>query len=357
MKRAQRLQVRWRGGPALGALAAAVVYLLGAAWVPMPRAVGEVPMDVSRAVDELQGQVAVLEEERIIDQPQADTWEEELARLGEEAIGTDPAKTWEALDHVGSQLEKSADQAADLAQREKEDAAAAQVLAEALALAAEELTPEQMSAAMDALSQLAEQAMGDATLPPELAQALGNAANAGLTPEALEQLAELMANQQGDLEALLEALQNAGLCEGEGNGDPVEFDPEALKAWLACQGEGDCDSDKVCKAAKMACRGGINRGPGHAEMIWKDPASKENASFEPQVLPPTKITDAGMSQRLGVSRSTPQTPDGEAGSAGGALGAVNTTGGSAQSATILPRHRGAVQRYFDRTASEKDPGE
>ena len=131
----------------------------------------------------------------------------------------------------------------------------------------------------------------------------------------------------------------------------MEIDPEALKEFLAGEGApGTGDGQEMLRLMQglVPGRGGITRGPGHAEMIWKDPASEEGAAFDPQVLPPARARDLADAQKLGVSRTTPQTEADAAGSAGGALTGTASGGGSAAEAVVLPRHRGAVERYFDR---------
>ena len=87
------------------------------------------------------------------------------------------------------------------------------------------------------------------------------------------------------------------------------------------------------------------------EMTWKDPASQEGASFDPLVLPPSALRDPAQSHRLGVSQTAPQVEHDNTASAGGGLNGVESAGGSAATTTVLPRHRGAVQRYFERRNS------
>ncbi|MEL7089039.1 MAG: hypothetical protein AAGL98_11465, partial [Planctomycetota bacterium] len=58
--------VRWRGGPAGGALALAVVFVLAALRVPMPGpAAADSTLDVGRSIDRLGAQVEVLEEDKL----------------------------------------------------------------------------------------------------------------------------------------------------------------------------------------------------------------------------------------------------------------------------------------------------
>jgi hypothetical protein len=351
------LRVKWRGGLACAALGASAVFLLGGMLAPMPRWGGEpAGMNVQRTIDALEDQVEVLEEERILDGQQADALRDDMARVAEDARGADPSRTWEALDHLAEQLEKNAAEAADDALRRMTESAAAENLAKALQMGSASLTPQQLSEAMKALSELTTEAVGgdlSAALSPEMAKALSEAAASGLDAKTLGELAQLMGECQGDLQAMLEALENAKLINGKLSDIPYEFDPQALIEWLACQGEGECDAAAICKACKGG-RGGINRGPGHVEMLWKDPSSKEDASFEPQVLPPSRMRDMTEARLLGVTRGAPDTEQGGDASTGGALAGATTTGGSAESATILPKHRGTVQRYFQRSVQDNE---
>jgi hypothetical protein len=348
------LRVRWRGGQTLTAMGLSAVFLIGALVTPMPKGAGAaLAMNVQKTIDSLEDQVQVLEEERIIDQPKAEAMRDDMTAVAEDAMGADPSRTWEALDHMGDQLDKTAAEAADDALRRMEDSKAAKALAQAMELGQDRLSEEQMSSAMQALAEMTEQAMGEdmaAELSAKMAEALSQASAAGLDAETLKQLVEMMKGQEAELQAMLDALESARLIEGRLSDSQLELDAAELLEWLESQGEGECDAAKIVGA----CRGGIDRGPGHVEMIWKDPSSKEGTSFEPKVLPPSRMRDMENARLLGVSRAAPDTEDGGSDSAGGALTGVSSAGGSAESAVILPRHRGAVQRYFQRSVLDTE---
>jgi len=356
--------VRWRGGPAWAALGLAAVFLVGAALAPMPRAAAEgASLHVQRQLEALREQVAVLEKEEVIDPERAEALRDDAERVADRAQADDPVRTWEALDHLANELAEHGAEAHDAAQRQAADAAAAAALAGALDPARLEaaggLNDEQLGGALDALAELSAAAVGG-DLPPMLAGLDAGALAAGLDAETLEALAELMEGRGDELAAMMAALQEAGLGEGESaGGEPVAFDPDALAEFLAqCEG-GECDGVAIavaCRGGGKPSRGGISRGPGHAEMTWKDPATKEGASFDPAVLPPSAVRDPERSRRLGISRTAPQTADGNDGaSAGGGLAGVTSGGGAAAGAVVVPRHRGAVRRYFER--SENGDGE
>ena len=57
------------------------------------------------------------------------------------------------------------------------------------------------------------------------------------------------------------------------------------------------------------------------------------------------------SEVSGISKAIPQTGKEKVGEAtSGALKGAKSGGGSANTQVVLPRHRGAVERYFDRPA-------
>ncbi len=72
--------------------------------------------------------------------------------------------------------------------------------------------------------------------------------------------------------------------------------------------------------------------------------------FKEETLPEAAVASLKRSQVLAVSRGKPgnEPPGGPAGS--GALENATAGGGSANTQVILPRHRGTVERYFDRPA-------
>ena len=354
--------VRWRARPGLGALTVTVLFAAAALLIPIPRPeAAEAALDLGRSFHSLQQQVDVLEEQRIWEKPEAQRARSAMQQLDAQASAQDPAKTWEALDHLRQQVDDRGQEAAELARQRMQEAAAAEAMAQALQDGGDSLEADRLGEAMRALRELSEAAAGepasgDEALPPDLGRALSEAGldGAALSPEMLEALAEAMSGRGDQLREMLEALSEAGLdrMAQSSDGEPVAIDPTELLDFL--QSEGTCDAEgvlKLCQSRGVG-RGGLSRGPGHAEMIWQDPASREGVSFDPELLPPAGHRDPAQSRRLGTSRVDPQAQADAAGSSGGALSSTPAGGGSAEGATILPRHRDAVQRYFDRAAAE-----
>ena len=96
-------------------------------------------------------------------------------------------------------------------------------------------------------------------------------------------------------------------------------------------------------------RGNGGRGGGRSSppIAWTDGTSEEGAKYKEQVLPPSDLKQLRDSQIIGVHRADPKA-DAKSSQAG-ALRGANAGGGAANAAIVLPQHRGAVERFFDRT--------
>jgi hypothetical protein len=93
-------------------------------------------------------------------------------------------------------------------------------------------------------------------------------------------------------------------------------------------------------------RGGVDRGRGDAPMTWTDRSSERGAKFKEQVLP-SSLSGLKDSELVGRSTGAPGIEKNGPQQAGALKGAA-AGGGSAFTQTVLPRHRGAVNRYFQR---------
>jgi hypothetical protein len=93
----------------------------------------------------------------------------------------------------------------------------------------------------------------------------------------------------------------------------------------------------------------VTRGPGAAKLNYDNETKEDGLKFKEQELPEGALTSL-KSQVIAVSKGAPEKEPrpGEAGS--GALAGAATGGGSANTQTVLPRHKGAVERYFERPA-------
>src|SRR5262249_56253533 len=106
--------------------------------------------------------------------------EQKLDQLGLEASGEDPAKTWEALDHLNDAVEKAAKEAAEAASARRERLARAEALAEGLMAGGDQLDSKTMTEAMRTLGEMTREAVKEnellaGHLSPETQEAIHSA--------------------------------------------------------------------------------------------------------------------------------------------------------------------------------------
>jgi hypothetical protein len=356
-----RLRVRWQGGRTwtvfLSGLAFVAVALLlpDSLTTPAPAAHA---LEIGREADKLVEKVALLKEEKIFEPERADQLKEKLGQLKRDASGANPVKTLDALDHVEKQVTQAAREAAEKAAQKTEELAQAAALAEALQKSGDALDARVKADALAELGELAKKAAGEKGsagkhLDSEMLKALKEGK---LRPEQLEALAAAFKAGQGDLSKLVEKLAKARL-----------IDPELMRkcegACKACDAAALAEFLKECKgsvadalkAANRPGRGGVNEGPGAAELTFGDKTTEAGAKFKEEALPPAELEALRQSNLLGTSREAPDKE--KAGPARpGALSGAQAGGGSAQTQVILPRHRPAVERYFERPGGKKAGG-
>jgi hypothetical protein len=349
--------LRWDLRRTLGLFTAGVSFLLGALLLPdhlagLPAAR---PLDIGQQVEELRAQIAGLEEEKILPNEKAADWRQDLSNLGKEASGVDPAKTWEALDHLAQSASNLARQAAEEAIAKTAQFAKA----EALGLAAG-LLPEKSEALagklMQELAALAhaaklEEGLFKGQLPLELLEA---AKKGALDPAQLKELLRQLQINKEQLAGALQHLNELKLIDPAKLGECKKAgqcpNPEGLAAFLAAEG---ANPEAVDALMQMLGNGGINRGPGEAPMTWQDPSNEEGVRFKEQRLA-TK-PNLKDSQISGVSRAAPDLNTETAVALTGALSGAAAGGGASQAQQLLPRHKGAVQRYFKRETEPPPP--
>ena len=125
-----------------------------------------------------------------------------------------------------------------------------------------------------------------------------------------------------------------------GAGESLEL-PAVRKIGFSDLTDALADSDKAGK-------GGVTRGPGAAKLNFGDETTEDGFKFKEEALPPARLQALKDSKVQGLSAGAPQ-KGGEAGpTQAGALAGSQAGDGSASTQVVLPRHRGAVERYFDR---------
>jgi hypothetical protein len=353
------LRVRWHGLRTWALFAAGVVFLAMALLFPERLATlgASRSLEIGNEVAKLVSQIDLLKQEAVLEPERADALKEKVTQLKKDSSGESPAKTLEALDHLQKMVAQAAREAAASAVGKTENLAKAEALAEALARAGKEVDPKIKAEALAELAALAQQAAAESKLLDKHldGKALKDLKAGKLTPEQLKGLARALRGGKEDLARMLEKLSEARL-----------IDPELLKA---CEKAGQCDGAALTKLLKEASgkmtigemmakcrgktdkdrpgRGGLTEGPGAAELTWGDKSSAEGVKFKEEALPPAAVKALKESRLAGLGKEAP--PDEKGGpSQPGALGQAAAGGGSANTQVILPRHRPAVERYFER---------
>ena len=345
-------RLRWRGKVSWARFAGAVLFvcisfLIPERFVEISRAQ---PLDIREEVNQLAAGIDVLKEEEIIELTQAETLEEKLAEVQAEASGEDPVKTWEALDHLTDLLSQESKEAAEDALAATERITEAETLAEALINEGSEMETGLFAESMTALSGLLQEAAKeDALLASQLPELDGDLSS--LTPEQLKAISAALRLSKGNISDRLANLNKVNLIE--------------LDTLKACEKLGQCNSEGLAafladNSEKMAasegvglwCRnalGAINRGPGHVPMIWSEGGtSADGAKFKAEVLPLSNIASLEDSEVIGLSSAAPTVEKSGVTPRSGGLNGATAGGGSSFTQTVLPRHKGAVKRYFER---------
>jgi hypothetical protein len=346
------LQVRWRGGRAWLTFVTGVAFLLVAMLFPQALvSSSETPLDISQEAQQLAAQLDVLKQEAVLEPQRAETLKERLQQLKDDAKGTSPVKTLEALDHLRDIAKKAAKEGAEAALTKSEKLGQAEGLADGIRKNEGELDPKVEKEAFAALAGLVQKAAAetnllDKHLDPELLKKL---AETKLSAEQLKKLAEALKGSKLDISKMLGNLIAVKLID-------VEF-------LLKCEAAGKCDCAAMLKSdgGKMKVsvivakcgipgKGGVNEGPGSSPITWSHDTKEDGTKFKEETLPPAGLAKLKESMVIGVGQGDPQGKQPVAPSQGGALANAAAGGGSANAQVILPRHKQAVEKYFLRPA-------
>ena len=340
-------RLRWRSGVAWARFAGAVLFVCSSFLIPQRfvEISNAEPLDIREEVKQLAEGIDVLKEEEIIAPTEAGTLEEKLNQLQTEASGEDPVKTWEALDHLSDTLMQESAEAAQEALSETERLTEAETLSEGLINEGSEMEAGLLTESMATLSGLVQEAaQEDALLATELPDLKGDANS--LTLDQLKAISAALRLSKSDISDRLAKLYAANLIDLETLNAAERLgqcDSEGLAAFLA----ENADSKSVLQSIGGWCRG-VGRGPGDAPMTWTDSATEEDAKFKAEALPLSDIASLEDSEIVGLSVGAPSAETSNRPPQSGALSGSTAGGGSSFSQTVLPRHKGAVKRYFER---------
>ncbi|HEX3626422.1 MAG TPA: hypothetical protein VH280_13475 [Verrucomicrobiae bacterium] len=341
-------RLQWRSGRALLLLLSSTAFVMITLLLPdrLTHLPGRRPLQIGQIVQQLQAEVHMLTQEKIIDAQKADEVQKQLSQLQDDSLGYDPGKTWEALDHI---KQSDSDQARQAAQ-EALDKTASMADAETLAKAMEQAADSGMNAttasqaAQDLASMLSAAKLDSGLLNVQIPPALLAGLN-GLNKEQMEKLLQgleanksLLSMDMSNLAnlkmidaATLGKMQATGMCEN----------PSALADYL-CSCTNGCEASVCMHPGK----GGPGRGGPGAPMTWSGGASEKDLKFQEHAMPPS--AHLSQAQLVGVSKAAPQLAGSDISAEHGVLNSAAAGGGAANTRVILPEQRQAVQTYFKR---------
>jgi hypothetical protein len=354
-----RPKIRWKNRKMPGLFILAVIFVVAGFLVPQKyvQIVSARPMKIGEDLDKLTEQVDTLKNEDIIQEKTAEELKQALEEVKNTATGNDPVKTWETLDHIQQNLKKQAQDAASQALSQTENLAKAEALSQALSESGAELSSKVSAEAMSELSAMVKSLAGEneklkESLEPNTLKAceLGK-----LESSQLNELKTALQLSKQNISSSLSKMCQAGMidvntlnmCQAL-----AQCDANSLKECMAKDANAMSVSQMLSQACAMSGsnpgRGGVDRGRADAAMTWKEESSEQGAKFTEKVLPPASLNALKDSITVNVSVSAPVVEKNAQSTATNALGSAASGMGQSFTQKILPKHRGAVKRYFER---------
>ena len=360
--------------PHVAALLTAAVFFAASMFIDLGQGfqAGPATLDVHEEQQELESKLEILEQEPLVPQDEIEAARETLEELVENSSSANPARTFEGIEalrnladslaaEAGRSLEHSIDNFDKLSQT---------------AAALSQMSPDVpgRSKALEQFKQLAEQLAGDDAALAEFLKQSGDNLAGSMTPEQLQSLAEQLANGSQDLKDRLEQLaqarrdqmqQQSGQGNGQGNGEngqgqgsgqtgfgnDSDLDEAALQQWLEENAPGASELSGAAgqDANGTPGSGGITRGRADALLMYSGQTEDVGDQRQNMVL---ENHEPGQSVTISQFATEPGDETAERAKAGSLSG----TGQAAEHAEtrILPSHREAVRRYFNRSEQQSD---
>jgi hypothetical protein len=289
------------------------------------------PLEITPFIERLTRRIDVLKTVASLDPGRARALVEKLAALKTGASGKDPARTLEALDSLDALTSKTGRKAVETLLRDRDSLHRLDSLAEALLRGKGEVPPGRVNEALKELSGALKQLDHDGELAKQLGPEVMRQLNKhALTQEQLHRLDGMLKKAANERLGRLEKLEKAGLA-----------DPAAVR-----QARNAPRSDVEGLLARLK---EVNNKRPVVELLRKTPSTNAPGASAPGYIRPP-LRDSGLkantlSEREMAERRN-RKPATEPGS--GALKGATVGGGSANTQVLLPRHRAAVGRYFER---------
>ncbi|CAM2008068.1 hypothetical protein [Acanthopleuribacter pedis] len=325
----------------------AAMFLLPEVWFQTESAA---PIMIQSQLVEKEQQINLLEEETLIERHEAEQLRKTLRQVRREAEQGNPAETWQALDAMQRTMDRQARTAFQNRKQNIEQAQMTAALGQRLNNST--LSDEAWQEAFEDYQQWTSDLRADNAVFDQAFSEVGDLkgldrAEAGAK---LVELSRVVKLSKEELEALRKRLKEGKLGDAD-TGVLVDGDldgDEALAAYLAAAGSAP-------PSVRFLAPGGAgtSRGPGSVAIQWSGKTPDGKDPFEAVLLPEGASGRDNSSVRLAVGSEAPEA-DGRARSSGLDGRNVATGGtGSANRQQVLPRHRAAVGRYFERNDKER----
>jgi hypothetical protein len=341
----------WRGRREWSLLAASLIFCTACFWAmqQITPVSGPDTLEIGHSLDRIREKIEILEKAQILEKTEADKMKSELESLKEKTDATDPSGTWESLDHLEQSLNAEAKEGTVKMAGQMQELRQMAYLTEALKDSTD-LKPEVRAEVMKELAKMLREAGNEINANGFSAEEMRKALEKGVVSE--EQLAELeqeLKEMEKQASADLRQMEKSGMAktgEAQGEGSLSEAD---LADFLKEKGP-QMSSAEVLDA--MPGKGGLQRGRGDAALTWKERSDEAGTKFSEKPLNPSELKNLRRNMQMGQSLSAPETGKFHAPKNLG-QGGPGAGEGTAVIHQLLPRHKGPVERYFDRSGTSQ----
>ncbi len=354
--------------------------------IVLDRVLTDQKLDLKESEQQIEEQIKIMAEEGFLRPDETKELQHSLERIAEGSDPNDPASTFEALDQLQDRLKKQAAAGARQMESQMENMRQLQSLADKLGENPEAGALSQ-SIAREISGALSKNSTGKA--PDSLGRALEKTAAGGAEAgdaagQASKELQEYLKKQAEIAAARAERLAKAKLIDQKTfqellkagkirPADKTDLDPNSTSELVkvkvpsgSCQsnssqqGEGTQSGSgsgvpgekkgvglETGSETGTGASGEPGRGGGTSPIEFNRRSSEHNLKFIDQNLPPPAESALEQSVAIGMSISAP--PQNDTGDAGNSAASSwqKPADSSAESGIILPKHRGAVRKYFD----------
>lgn len=348
-------KLQWRWLPTFQLLVGSLCFLIGTAFVPLPEPVtSRTVINLSGEQQLIEGTVDELEDVGAISQDKAEEYLEKLEEIVQNQTD-DASEIWEAIDSLNEALMEEAQEASKSAVWKYEQLSYISLAAEEVSQLMEQGVLGSDDPAVKELSAMLEKFLSEngeslGKNGKEMQEMMSQAG--GMSMSELSEMIKSMNLSKEEIEKLMKKLAESGK-NGQNSGQQAmqemkKLTNEDLKKFL--ENEGKCQGGS-CSALMMACQGNgtpsISRGPGHSPIQFGAPVDETGGKFKAVALPEGTVTSLKDSELEGVSIAAPKLTV-EQQIYTNQLNNMKSDGGTAIRFRPLPRHKKAVENYFNR---------